>query len=590
VPVFANQRILRLMAQYILTAPEAMRPAIPERALQRRSSTKETPAGPPDPEPPPLEPAAAAPSSAAVNSQPSQMGGAGRKREARPGQEDEAALNRRLAFFPQTDLGNAERFRERQRDKLIWVGAIGWLWWDGRRWSRQGADGQVDIAVHGTVRLIQHEAAAASGTDLEGQLRKWGRQSETHRQLNNLAKQARSYLEVSTAALDSDPYAINVNNGTLFVRKPGSVVQPLPQRAQGIEPQGYLWFLSHDPADRITKLVPIDYRPGAPCERFDAFLAEVQPQATMRRQLAAWRGYSMTGDIGEQKLCVFYGGGRNGKSVFEDICSFVAGDYSGTAAIETFLDEGKGRNAGQATPDLAELPGVRMLRASEPNRGAKLNEGLIKAATGGEPIKARHLNRDYFDFYPSFKLTISGNHRPSITGADEGIWRRIVLVPWSVTIPPEKQNPRLATELRAEASGILNWMLDGLADWLDHGLSLAAETREATAEYRRDSDQLGRFLEACTEAVEGEQVQSSVLHEVFNAWSVANSLNPWKGRGFSDAMVERGYKKTKSSLVFFLDLRLLKSKADFVDSEGRPRHAGGADQQQEAFGNGDYTM
>jgi putative DNA primase/helicase len=653
VPIVTDRRILEEIAQRVINAPIATRPVIPERAPQGRGSGRarktsgrqagpndppaaETAgaaalppqqnadppnhpaappgAGPPDLDPPPWDaaPPAAAPSSAAVNPQPSQMGGSGetRGRDGRKGAgrdatarrnrggqkppDDapaQAALDRRLAYFPLTDLGNAERFRERQRGRLIWVSAYGWLWWDGRRWARQGADGQVRMAVHRTVRSIQDEAQAVQGTDLEGLLRKWGRTSETHRALNNLGVQAAAYLEVPASRLDADPFCINVGNGTLFVRKPDArASRPLPARAAGVEPDGYVYFLGHDPDDLCTKVAPVDYVPGAPRERFDTFLAEVQPQAAMRRQLAAWRGYSMTGDVGEQKLCVFYGGGRNGKSVFEDICSFVAGDYAGTTPIETFLEEGRGRNAGQATPDLAELPGVRMLRTSEPNKGAKLNEGLIKLATGGEPIKARHLNRDYFDFYPQFKLTISGNHRPSIGGADEGIWRRIVLVPWSVTIPTEKQDPQLAMKLRAEASGILDWMLDGLADWLDNGLSLALETREATAEYRRDSDQLGRFLEACTERAEGEQVQSSVLHAVFNAWSTANSLNPWKGRGFSDAMVERGWKKTKSSLVFFLDLRLLKTVADFVDHEGKVKVAGNAGQQAEAFGSDDLTF
>jgi putative DNA primase/helicase len=263
--------------------------------------------------------------------------------------EDQAALDRRLAYFPLTDLGNAERFRERQRGRLLWCAAIGWLYWDGRRWARQGADGQVRMAVHRTVRSIQDEAAAVAGTDLEPLLRKWGRTSETHRALNNLGVQAAAYLEAPTSALDADPYAINVGNGTLFVRKPGAPgARPLPARAFQVQPDGYVYFLPHDPADLITKAAPVEYRPGSPRERFDAFLNDVQPQAAMRRQLAAWRGYSMTGDVGEQKLCVFYGGGRNGKSVFEDICHYVLGDYGATTPIETFLEEGRGRNAGHA--------------------------------------------------------------------------------------------------------------------------------------------------------------------------------------------------------------------------------------------------
>ncbi len=542
----------------------------------------------------------AAASSVAQKSASSQMGRSARRdRGSGSGTpESRAALDRRLAFYPLTDLGNAERFRERQRGRLIWVAAMGWHWWDGRRWARDGAEGRVMLAAHETVRAIQNEAAAIAGSaddiavvmrtvsrPLSEMLRAHGRQSESNDKLNRLAKQAQAYLEVSPAQLDADPFAINVLNGTIFVRRPGD---PLPAGVAG-RSEGYVYFREHRPEDYITRLAPVEYDPAAPRERWDRFLAEVQPVAAMRRQLAAWRGYSLTGDISEQKLCVFFGTGQNGKSVFEDVCCHVAGDYAATTPIETFLDEGQARRAGQPTPDLAGLAGVRMLRTSEPNREGRLNEGLIKLATGGEPIRARHLNRDFFEFYPQFKLTMSGNHRPQIRGADEGIWRRVVLVPWSVTIAPERKDPRLRLKLRAEASGILNWMLDGLCDWLDHGLVLAAETQEATVEYRRDSDQLGRFLEACTERAPGERVQSSVLHDVFCAWCTANALTAWKGRGFSDAMTERGFRKDKSSVMFWLDLRLTKSRSDFVDAEGRPRHLACAG-QQEAFGADDFVM
>lgn len=500
--------------------------------------------------------------------------------QGRARRDSPADLDARLAFYPQTDLGNAERFRDRHKGRLVWCAAMGWLWWDGRRWSREGADDQVSIAAHGTVRQIQEEARAVEGTPrdripgtdvlLSEQLRSWGRRSESNDKLNRLARQASAYLSLPPSRFDADPLACNCRNGTLFLRRPGDAAPRGAKPADGDN----LYFLKHDPEDYITRLVPVDYDRDAQAPRFLRFLSEVQPQPEQRRQLAAWKGYSLTGDVSEQKLCMFYGTGSNGKSVFEDVTSHVAGDYAMSMPIETFLDDGQARRAGQATPDLAGLPGVRMLRTSEPNKGASLNEGLIKLATGGEPIRARHLNKDFFEFHPQFKLTLSGNHRPQIRGADDGIWRRVVLVPWAVTITEDRKDPQLTNKLRAEAAGILNWMLDGLRDWLDNGLPLAAETRAATAEYRRDSDQLGRFLEACTAPSPGERVQSSVLHEVFCAWCTANSLSPWKGRSFSDALTERGYRKDKSSVMFWLDLRLTRSKSDFVDHEGRALRVG----------------
>jgi putative DNA primase/helicase len=499
----------------------------------------------------------------------------------RPPAEPDDVRNMRLAFFPLTDLGNAERFRERYKDRLLWCPAIGWLTWDGRRWSREGAEELVKIAEHDTVRMIQDEAKElkASGckddqdpprgardfvfkVDRDGnktlysdKVAAWGRSSEAVNKLGALSKRGAPYFAVSIDKLDADKMKINVRNGTLVVAK----------RAEG----DYVEFRPHDPADMITKLAPVDYDPAAARPVFDAFLFRVQPRAEMRAFLQQWLGVSLTGVI-EQLLAFLYGKGSNGKSVLMDAVSYVAGDYGETVPIETFLDHGKSRGAGQATPDLAILPGVRMLRTSEPEKGAKLAEALVKLVTGGEPIQARHLNRDFFKFYPQFKLTMSGNYRPTISGTDEGIWRRVRLVPFSVTIPKEERDIHLGDKLRAEGAGILNWLLDGLRIWLDNGLQEPEDVVQATAEYRAASDPLGRFLGACVADSLGDRVQSSVLHQVYEAWCKASGENAWKNRGLSLAMQERGYKSKQSNVMWFLDIKLTKSVNDFVDADGNP--------------------
>ena len=499
---------------------------------------------------------------------------------APPGDDEDAgARNMRLAFFPLTDLGNAERFRERYRGRLLWCPAIGWLAWDGRRWSRDGADELVKIAEHDTVRAIQDEAdeVAASGCKdmpdspkgardwvfdkdkgilYSDKIARWGRSSEAANKLGALSKRGAPYFAVSIDKLDADKMMINVRNGTLVVRR----------RDDG----DYVQFKQHDPADLITKLAPVEYVPDAQRRVFDAFLAKVQPREEMRTFIQQWLGLSLTGDVTEQLLAFFYGKGGNGKSVLIDAVSFVAGDYGETVPIETFLDHGKARGGGQATPDLAILPGVRFLRTSEPEKGAKLAEAMVKLVTGGEPIQARHLNRDFFKFYPQFKLTMSGNYRPQISGTDEGIWRRVRLVPFGVTIPKEERDIHLPDKLRLEASGILNWLLDGLRTWLDKGLREPEDVLQATAEYRSASDPLGRFLSQCVVDSIGDRVQSSVLHQVYEAWCASAGENAWKNRGFSLAMDERGYKRKQSDVVWWLDIKLVKSVNDFVDHEGKP--------------------
>ncbi len=627
---------------------------------------------------PPMAPDGAAPAVTAGKNPPrSQMGAAaptkpagetttvgrqGGRGGAPPGSggEDPHKLNLRLAFLPQTDLGNAERFRERNRDRLLYCPTLpgagragGWLWWDATRWSLTGADEKVRRAEHDCVRAIQLEAKAceaeaarlleryegaadvaarhsakdakkkgkgkkgkkgprlatvdgipvdmpaeakkAAKADiakiglrayqlgrLADKLRGWGRASEANSKMVPIARHAAAYLAIEQGALDRDRFAFNVMNGTLLFRRVWDAAEPaIAGHARWRAHGSYVKFKPHDPADLITRLAPVVFDRDAACPQFLRFLGEIQPEAAMRAFLQDWKGYSMTGDTGEARLCLFLGRGRNGKGVLETATGYVFGDYAGSTPIETFTLEARSRSAGQATPELAKLPGIRALRTSEPAKGAKLDEALIKLVTGEDPLDARHLNRPFFTFFPQFKLTVSGNHEPRVSGNDEGIWSRVTLVPFGVFVPPERRDTKLADKLRGEASGILNWMLDGLSAWMEHGLRLPETVQAATAEYRRNSDQLGRFLELCTLAdppgtAEPSRTQSSLLLEVHNAWAVAGGGSEWRQKGFTDAMRERGFKSTKSSVMFFLGIRLTKGVGDFLDSGGRPKR-GAAD-------------
>jgi putative DNA primase/helicase len=519
--------------------------------------------------------------------QPSQTGGfgpnvltGGRDEHA----EDPAEVDRRCAFRPLTDLGNAERFVARHRGKFQWCAVIGWLAWDGKRWARDGADAMVEAAVHRTIRAIQDEAdaIAASGKDFvvkeatrdraaqmwSDLIRAWGRTSESAGHIKCIARASREnpglaapYLTVEVGALDADPMRINVQNGTLTVRRVG-------------DDGDCISFGPHDPRDLITKICPVEYRPQADCPLYDKFLAEVQPADNMRRFLHQWGGLSLTGVIGEHKMCFWWGKGRNGKSTLLETWAYVAGGYAGNTQIETFLDSGKTQGGGQATPQLAKLPGVRMLRTSEPDKGAKLAEALIKAVTGGDTIDARHLNREFFSFVPQFKLTMFGNYKPQIVGTDDGIWERLALVPWLVKVPKESRDKALAEKLRAEGSGVLNRLLDGLRDWLEHGLVVPAEVAAATQKYREDSDPLGRFLAACVRHAPGRRVQSSEMHKLFVAWARASgaTAKEWTATGLGRALGERGYVSKQSNVMWWLDVELTKSVNDFVDHEGKPLH------------------
>jgi putative DNA primase/helicase len=551
----------------------------PRAAAVRSSSPKSGPADSAAAAPAPREDVEGKPSSqtGAGGAKATSKGGGGGERK--PPAEDPGARNLRLALFPLTDLGNAERFRERCRDRLLWCAAIGWLVWDGKRWSRDGAEELVKLAEHDTVRMIQEEAKAVRASGRKDQpdapkgardwlfdekksllysdkIASWGRSSEAVNKLGALSKRGAPYLAVSIGELDADKFKINVNNGTLVVRKSAD--------------EDYIQFKPHDPADLITKLAPVDYDQGATCENYDRFIGRIQPEGRMREFLHQWFGLSLTGDVSEQKLVYFYGKGGNGKSVLVDAVSYIAGDYGRTLPIETFLDHGKPRNGSQATPDIAILPGVRFLRTSEAEKNSKLAEAMVKLMTGGEQMSARDLNMPLFWFYPQFKMTMSGNYRPQISGTDEGIWRRVRLVPFNVTIPKEERDPHMIDKLRNEASGFLNRLLDGLRVWLDKGLQEPEDVLKATADYRSASDPLGRFLAACVAASPGDRVQSSELYKLYCAWCVSAGETAWKQRGFSMAMDERGFTRKQSDVVWWLDMKAVKTVNDFVDYEGKP--------------------
>lgn len=533
---------------------------------------------------------------------------------------DEDEVMRSCLFRPHTDLGNAERFLLRYGRDFRWSPALGWLGWDGMRWAvleddasdKNSCPAEVWEAIFLTVRAIQDEAEYVAMTgvkcpretdpeemtgrekrqlalyletgqqadamdylvDTRGEplwsdvIRKWGRTTEAAGKISAIAKLARPKLAVRVEKLDQDPFAINVLNGTLrFSREwvdgrwKAKVVRT-----------------DHRRADLITKLAPVNYdppadgHPGALCPLYDDMIAWAQPKPEMRRYIHAWGGYSMSADVGEQKLQFWYGMGGNGKSTTIDAWCAAYGDYSDTIPIESFLDQGIKKRGDQASPDLAKLAWVRLLRTSEPDEGGKLATGLIKLVTGGEPVPVRHLNRGFFNLKVMFKLTISGNHKPDIRQTDDGIWRRVKLVHWAQRVKDEinpngtrPKDPDLPKKLLKELDGIFLRLVGGLLDWMENGLIEPADVTQDTVQYRTENDPLARFLKLCTVPDPDSTARSSKLYELFQAWCKCADETEWKQKGFSRAMLSKGYQKKQSDGMYWLGMRIVRDPSDFVD-------------------------
>lgn len=535
------------------------------------------------------------------------------------------------AAYPMTDFGLAERFRDRFGAEFRFTTAKGWLGWDGRRWKMLDQDketppAELVAAMFETVRAIQREANAIADTGIrwglvnrkdgrktieqvdeedEGNphgLDRWvrkgrgfvrlsellhgfGRQSELAGKPVAIANLARRWLTVPIEEFDCEQLAVNVMNGTLrfAVEADGE-----GRRAAAVR------LDPHRREDLITRLAPVEWKPAAEAPLYDAMLEWAQPEPEMRRYLHQIAGYAITGHTGEHKLWYHYGRGRNGKSTTIDSWCSTLGDYSGTIAIESFLDQGIKKRGDQATPDLAKLGGVRMLRASEAERDSRLNSALIKAATGGEPMSVRALHRGFFDLLPRFKLMMSGNFKPSIPDTDDGIWGRLKLVLWGRHIDKPDEDPfralfpdnharwpRKDTDLLdkikgaigpGELDGVFRRLVEGLCDWLEHGLVEPQSVTEATQAYRDSSDPLARFLRLCTRPDPDSRIQSSRLHEVFVAWAKAAGEvghKEWSNKGLSRAMEDKGYTRKQSNGMQWLGLKLVRQVSDFVDENGR---------------------
>lgn len=483
-----------------------------------------------------------------------------------------------LAFKPLTDLGNVERFEARFGSDFAHVPEWGWLNWDGRRWARDGAEAAVMEAAFATVRHIQREAGwlndqrdnlnpvvkVKDGVPVRRAdlLAGWGRASESRAKLQAIEVLAQSVLAHRSGDFDKKPMALNVLNGTLHFERAGEGCSDL-----------VVTMRAHDRADRLTRLAPVKWTEGAQAPRWRAFMERVQPDPANRRFLAAWAGYCLTGDTSEQRFVINHGKGANGKSVWADVMAWVLGDYAATVPIETFLADGRGKKGDSASPDLARLPGRRFVRTSEPKKGVSFAEELVKLITGQEPMTVRHLHREFFEFQPEMKITVSANPRPEAS-ADAAFWRRVVLVPWEVVIPKAEQDANLALKLRDEGPGILNWMIEGLRDWFEGGLPLSEAIVEATRDYREDKDPLGRFLAECTEEDPAGRVESQHLYQLFVAWARANGEKEWTQKGFSNAMVDKGIHRIRSDGAKWVGLRCVKSLMDFPRAEAADRWQG----------------
>lgn len=419
-----------------------------------------------------------------------------------------------------------------------------WTWgrrlvWDGRRFALDDTGEAVRQAKQ-VVRAVYAEAEATQDEDRRKALAKHALRSESAQRVAGMLALAQSEPGIRSPARD----------GCQSLALQRAERHPEPTHRRVARP----W--SAGSADEVR---PRDVRPRGDLPPWNAFLSkDMGGDVEMIGFLQRIAGYALTGDTREQCLFVLWGTGANGKSTFlETLRALWGDDYAMQIRPETLMI----RNGDHVPNDIARLRGARLVSVRETEEGKRLAEALLKELTGGDTISARFMRSEYFDYKPEFKLFLAANHKPVIQGTDYGIWRRIRLLPFAVTIDPAEQDATLPAKLRTELPGILSWAVRGCLEWQRDGLEPPGAVTEATAAYRAESDTLAAFLAECTQQEPNAKTQAGPLYRAYTAWCEANGERAITNTLFGRRITERGVSKYKDrdKTAFYAGLRLLAS-------------------------------
>lgn len=329
--------------------------------------------------------------------------------------------------------------------------------------------------------------------------------------------------------MDTDKMLVNCKNGIVDLRK-GELIP-------------------HDINKFMTKMLNVSYekktsKPGLWLNFLNDIFAG---DRELIRYIQKAAGYSMSGLTSEQCAFFLYGTGRNGKSTFLEILRYIMGDYAANIQPETIMVKPSGNSANS---DIARLKGARFVTAVEPNEGMRINEGLLKQLTGDDVVTARKLYGDEFEFKPEFKLWMATNHKPIIRGTDTGIWRRIHIIPFTVSIPTEKIDKNLKYKLKSELTSILSWMAEGFRIWQSEGLNMPKAMLDAAAEYQHEMDVISAFTDAC--CLKGGEVKASEAYAVYAGWASENNEYRMSSTKFGLELSKRYEKfKGKGGCVYY---------------------------------------
>lgn len=429
------------------------------------------------------------------------------------------------------DIKAALVFAKTYSSRLRYVAQGGrWMMWDGIRWvwcsvgeEMQAAKHVANIALGWATKLVQQDA------DRNKKRMAFALRLQNLPRLEAMIQLAKSEPGMSIghmSELDSDPMLLGVRNGVVNLKDGG--------------------LLAPDPAMLITRQAAAEYHDGAQCPKWLEFLEQIFMDDTetigfIQRAL----GYTLTGTTTEEVLFICFGHGANGKSVFGNVVTSILADY-GQMAPASLLTVRRADDSGPRN-DIARLCGARQVSINETQNGDRLDEQVVKMLAGREQLSARFLNKEFFDFWPTAKPWLRTNHRPIVVSEDDGIWRRLLLIPFARKFAENERNQWLEQQLLEERDGILAWMVRGCLDWKRLGLKPSATVRRESAGYRTESDLLGEFLDDKTIIDPNERAGQGELYGCWRNWNDANGTRAGSKASFTRKLHERGFTQAKSN-------------------------------------------
>lgn len=451
-----------------------------------------------------------------------------------------------------SDVGNAERL----------IAAFGrivryrpqrnsWLIWSGKHWQPDH-DNKIEVLARKVVKLLQQQGSALPRIEENEKVKesvyKFVLKSESDNRLRAMVNQAKSHQNIVIKEMNKNPYLLNFKNGTLNMKN---------GRLQ-----------KHNRRDYITKLVNLEYDPSAKCPHWLEFINKIfMGNAELIEYIQKSIGYSMTGDADLQCFYILHGQGSNGKGTFMKTIQTILGEYSATLKGNSLMakmgDEG-------ARGDLAKLEDKYFVVVNELEEGKSFDEALVKSLSSGasEVVPVRRLYEEEFDLHPGFKMWMTTNKLPKITGTDQGIWRRVRKIPFNYNFETDENKDEhfFEEKLLPEMPGILNWAVEGCLKWRTEGMTVPDAVLYAINDYKYDMDPIQRFIDECCMLSETVKTNRISLYDVYCVWCKENKEYTLSTIKLNKKMLEKGFElKTINGIRYWKNIGLATREYEDLD-------------------------